>query len=93
VPVFLTLFLVVRGAPVFLYRNDIAKGERPSFALYAAATLPMVVAITEIGVRTGRMPSDIAAALVGAGMLSVVLFPTIAGALRFRTAPRTTSLD
>lgn len=93
VPVFLTLFLVVRGTPVLLYRNDIAKGERLPFALYAATALPMVVAITEIGVRTGRMPPDIAAALVGAGMLSVVLFPTIAGILRSRTAAQAPSAD
>jgi hypothetical protein len=48
VPLFLALFLVVRGTPVFLYRNDIAKGQRLSFALYAATALPMVVAITEV---------------------------------------------
>lgn len=84
VPVFLIPFLVVRGTPVFLYRNDIAKEERLPFALYSAATLPMVVAIAEIGVRSGHMPSDIAAALVGAAMLSVLLFPTIAGVLHTR---------
>jgi Kef-type K+ transport system membrane component KefB len=81
VPMLLTLFLVVRGAPVFLYRKDIAKGERLPFALYSATALPMLVAITDIGVRTGRMRTDIAAALVGAGLLYVLLFPTIAGFL------------
>jgi hypothetical protein len=86
VPMFVILFLVVRGAPRFLYRSDIAKDNRLPFVLYSATTLPMVVAITEIGVRTERMPSDITAALVGAGMLSVVLFPAIAGALRLRAA-------
>jgi Kef-type K+ transport system membrane component KefB len=85
-PVFLTLFLVVRGAPVFLYRSDLAKAERWPFALYSATALPMVVAITSIGVRTGRMHSDIAAALVGAGLLSVLAFPTIAGALLSKSA-------
>lgn len=82
VPLFLILFLVVRGAPVFLYRHDLAKGERLPFALYAATALSLVVAITHIGVQTGRLHSDIAAALVGAGLLSVLLFPTLAGALR-----------
>ena len=81
---FLVLFLVVRGTPVFLYRNDIAKYERLPFVLYSATTLPMVVAIAEIGVRSGRMHTDIAAALVGASMLSVLLFPTIAGVLHKR---------
>ena len=41
----------------------------------------MVLAITEIGVQSGRMHSDIAAALVGAALLSVLLFPAIAGGL------------
>ena len=41
----------------------------------------MVVAITDIGVRSGHMPAQMAAALVGAGLLSVLLFPTIAGVL------------
>jgi hypothetical protein len=35
--------------------------------------LPLVVAISEIGVRTQRMRPDIATALVGAAMLSVLL--------------------
>jgi Kef-type K+ transport system membrane component KefB len=66
VPVFLVLFLIVRGAPVFLYRKDLAKEERWPFALYSATALPLVVAIAAIGVRTGRLNSDISAALVGA---------------------------
>jgi Kef-type K+ transport system membrane component KefB len=80
-PIFLALFLVVRGTPVFLYGKDLTKEERWPFALYSATALPMVVAITAIGVHTGRMRSDIAAALIVAGLLSVLLFPTIAGAL------------
>jgi Kef-type K+ transport system membrane component KefB len=82
IPVFLALLLVVRGAPVFLYRHDLAKGERLSFALYTATTLSMVVAITHIGVQIGRMQRDVAAAMVGAAMLSVLLFPAIAGSLQ-----------
>jgi len=84
IPVFLFLFFVVRGAPIFLYRNDLTKEQWLPFAFYSATALPMVVAITEIGIRTGRMQSDIAAALVGAAMLSVLLFPAIGGALRSR---------
>ena len=83
-PMFLVLFLLVRGTPVLLYRNDIAKYERLPFALYSATALPMVVAITDIGVRTGRLQTGIAAALVGAGLFSVLLFPTVASALLSR---------
>ena len=84
IPVFFFLFFVVRGAPVFLYRSDICEKQRLPFVLYSATALPLVVAITEIGMRSGRMQSDIAAALVGAAMLSVLLFPVIGGALRSR---------
>jgi hypothetical protein len=54
------------------------------FALYASTVLPMVLAITTIGVKTGRIQSDIAGALAGAAILSVLLFPAIAGTLRSR---------
>jgi Kef-type K+ transport system membrane component KefB len=90
-PIFLALFLVVRGTPVFLYQKDLAKEERWPFALYSATALPMVVAITAIGIHTGRMRSDVAAALVGAGLLSVLLFPAIAGVLLSRSAQTTTA--
>jgi hypothetical protein len=41
----------------------------------------MVVAISEIGVRMGSMNASTAAALIGAGMISVLLFPAIAEAM------------
>ncbi len=85
VPMFLVLFLLVRGAPVILYRKDLAKDERLPFALYSATGLSMVAAIAAIGVRTGRIPSNVAAAVVGAGLFSVLLFPMIAGVLLSRS--------
>ena len=56
--------------------------ERTSFALYSSvASLSLVVVITEIGVRAKTMSPQMASVLVGAGVLSVLLFPTIAGHL------------
>jgi Kef-type K+ transport system membrane component KefB len=81
VPGFLALLLIVRGAPVFLYRNVLANGERWPFALYSATALPMIVVITSIGVRTGTMRTGTAAALIGAGLLSVLIFPSLASTL------------
>ena len=78
VPVFLAMFVVVRGSPLLLYRSELRKGERLPFALYSATELPMV--ISEIGVRLNIMRTEIAAALIGAGLLSVLLFPAIADA-------------
>ncbi|MBV8135725.1 MAG: cation:proton antiporter [Deltaproteobacteria bacterium] len=82
VPVFLAMFVVVRGSPVLLHRSELRKEERLPFALYSATELPMVVAITEIGVRLNIMGTEIATALIGAGLLSVLLFPAIADAMQ-----------
>jgi len=82
VPLFLVLFLLVRGLPALLYRNELAGRNRMALALYSATALPLVIALTELGVATGRMRSDNAAALVGAGLLSVLMFPTLALWLR-----------
>jgi Kef-type K+ transport system membrane component KefB len=87
VPGFAALFLIGRGAPVFLYRNAIAKAERLPFALSSAVpSLSIIVVITEIGVRAKTMNPDVAAALIGAALLAVLLFPTIAGVMLQRIA-------
>jgi Kef-type K+ transport system membrane component KefB len=85
VPLFLLLFFVVRGLPVMLYRSELERPDLLPLALVSATALPLVVVITEIGVSTGRMASGLATALVGAGMLSVVLFPALALRLRARS--------
>jgi Kef-type K+ transport system membrane component KefB len=82
VPLFLLFFLIVRGAPILLYRNELEKQELLPFALYSSTALPFVIALTELGVSTGRMRTNNAAALVGAGVLSVLLFPMMAMSLR-----------
>ena len=82
-PLFLLLFLVIRGLPaLLLYRREFNLRDRIALALYSATQLPLVVAITAIAVAAGRMRPSTAAALVGAGMISVLLFPMIAAALR-----------
>ena len=81
-PLFLGLFLVVRGVPaLLLYRRVLSSSERVSLALYSATGLPLVVAITTIGVDQGHMRASTAAALVGAGVLSVLIYPAAALAL------------
>ena len=91
-PAFALLFLVIRGLPVLLYRKDISRRQQLPFALSSAVpSLSIVVVITEIGVRMKTMNQDVATALVGAALLSVLLFPTIAGACcsaRVRTIQR-----
>jgi len=73
---------VVRGAPILFYKQELSAEEKLPFALYSATGLPLIVVITEIGVSSGLMPAERAAVLVGAGMVSVLLFPVLAVRLR-----------
>jgi Kef-type K+ transport system membrane component KefB len=88
VPMFLGLFLVVRGLPaLLLYRGVLEARERLALAVFSATELPLVVAITTIAMETGHMRSTTAAALVGAAMLSTLIFPFVGLALRRSAAP------
>jgi Kef-type K+ transport system membrane component KefB len=85
VPLFLALFLIVRGAPaLLLYRGVLAARERVALAFFSATELPLVVAITTIAVEQGHMRSSTAAALVGAAILSTLIYPFVGLALRQR---------
>jgi Kef-type K+ transport system membrane component KefB len=88
IPLFLVLFLVVRGLPVILYRKDLTTVERLPFVLYSGTALPLVVAITNIGVTSEGMSSEIATAMVGAAVLSVLFCPAAAQALLSTRAAR-----
>jgi Kef-type K+ transport system membrane component KefB len=73
-PLFLTLFLVVRGLPALLVRSeDLDTRSRVALGLLSATELPLVVAIAEIGVKSGQLRPETAASLVGAGMASVLI--------------------
>src|SRR6516165_5776364 len=87
-PMFLGLFLVVRGLPALLVRGELDIRSRIALGLLSATQLPLVVAIAEIGVKSGRLKQETAASLVGAGMASVLLFPIMALALRRTAVPR-----
>jgi Kef-type K+ transport system membrane component KefB len=78
VALLLGLMLLVRGAPLFLYKNELTPEEKLSFAFYSATGLPLIIIISEIGVSSGLMPTDRASILVSAGMISVLLFPILA---------------
>ncbi|HEY5709463.1 MAG TPA: cation:proton antiporter [Solirubrobacterales bacterium] len=83
---FFGLFLVVRGAPaLLLYRGVLATRDRAALAFYSATELPLVVAITTLAVDGGHMKSSTAAGLVGAAMLSTLVFPFVGLALRKRS--------
>ena len=85
-PVFLILFLLVRGLPALLYSRDLPRSDLLPLGLLSATALPLIVAVTAIALDTNRIKPENAAALIGAGMLSVLIFPMAALALRRRTA-------
>ena len=76
---FFVLLLAVRGVPaLFFYRRDLPAIQRVQMMLLTATALPLLVALAEIGLRNGTMLRENAAALVGAGVLSVLVFPMAA---------------
>jgi Kef-type K+ transport system membrane component KefB len=89
-PMFLALFLVVRGLPaMLLYRAELDLRERAALAVFSAAALPLVVAITTLAVEAGHMRSTTAASLVGAAIISTLVYPLIG--LRLRREPAAAS--
>jgi Kef-type K+ transport system membrane component KefB len=75
VPVFLAALVVVRGLPALLYRGVIPRDRLPVAVLMQATSLPFIVAATSVGLALHVVTPANAAALIAAGLLSVVLFP------------------
>jgi Kef-type K+ transport system membrane component KefB len=99
VPIFLALLLAVRGLPALLvYRRELPRAQaRLGMAFLQATALPLIVVITQIGLQTDRMQPENAAALMGAAMLSVLIFPLVGFALEARgrdvVAPEATPVE
>ncbi len=78
VPLFLLGLLVVRGLPALLYAPTVGRRQAVAAGLLQATSLPFLVTAAEIGVALGEITPVTGAALVSAGLLSVVLFPLVA---------------
>jgi len=87
-PIFLAALLLVRGVPALVYRPAIGGRRTAVAALLQSTSLPFIVAATAIGVELGLLDGAQGAALVGAGLLSVLLFPAVGlSLLRGRDGP------
>jgi Kef-type K+ transport system membrane component KefB len=75
VPLFLALFLVVRGIPALLFRRDLGARTTGALALLSATSLSFVITATDIGVRLDKLRTENATALVGAAVIAMVIFP------------------
>lgn len=83
--VFLALLLVVRGLPSLLvYAKVLPTRQRVEMTFITATTLPLLIALADIGQQDGKMLPANAAAIVGAGVLSVLIFPSVAAVLHQR---------
>jgi Kef-type K+ transport system membrane component KefB len=81
VPLFLALYLVVRGVPALLFRRQLGARTTAALALLSATSLSFVITATDIGVRIGKLRDINATALVGAAVLAMVIFPLVAQSL------------
>lgn len=88
IPLSLVAFLLIRGVPTYVaLRGTLSGRERTGASIYTATALPLIVVITTIGVDSGELTRATAAALVGAGMVSVLVFPLIATHVRGVSTP------
>ena len=77
-PLFLLALLVVRGLPAVLYRSALGSIRDVAAVGLLQATSPLfIVAATTIGLQLHAISPANAAALVAAGLFSVILFPVI----------------
>jgi Kef-type K+ transport system membrane component KefB len=85
IPIFLAALLAVRGIPALLYR-PLVGGQRAAIAgILQATSLPFIVAAAAIGIELGLLSQAESAALIAAGLLSVMIFPA-AGLVLLRRA-------
>jgi Kef-type K+ transport system membrane component KefB len=77
VPVMVILYFVVRGLPVLLGYRRFEPRMRLRIAVVTATQLPLLVTIIDRMVEQGDIPRDIAAALIGAAVISVTVFPIL----------------
>jgi Kef-type K+ transport system membrane component KefB len=88
VPIFVVALLAVRGLPAVLYAGSFGRPQAVAAGLLQATSLPFIVAATQIGLALKVIQPSTGAALVAAGLVSVVFFPALALSIVRRAAPR-----
>jgi len=77
IPIFLAALLAVRGLPALVYGSVIDRRRMVVAGILQATSLPFIVAATAIGLELGALTASAAAALLAAGLLSVLIFPLL----------------
>jgi Kef-type K+ transport system membrane component KefB len=74
---FLSLLLVTRGTAALPWARELPRRQAAALGLFGATGLPLIVAIVGIGTERGDISPEVGASLIGAGMISVLLYPLI----------------
>jgi Kef-type K+ transport system membrane component KefB len=93
VPIFLAALLLVRGVPALLYRPLVGNRRSVAAGLLQATSLSFIVAASQIGLELGLITKATGAALIAAGLLSVLIFPIIALTLLRRREIRSAAVE
>jgi Kef-type K+ transport system membrane component KefB len=75
VPLFLAVLLAVRGLPALLYRPLVGGRQTLAAGLLQSTSIGFLVVASQIGQDMGLISAANAAAVIAAGLLSVLLFP------------------
>jgi Kef-type K+ transport system membrane component KefB len=78
VPIFLAALLAARGLPALVYKSLATSSQTLAAALLQATSLSFLVVAGQIGVQLDLIRPAASAALIAAGLLSVLLFPLTA---------------
>ena len=77
IPLFLLALLLVRGLPALVYGRLLGRQKAIVAGILQATSLPFIVAAAQIGMDIGVVSEANGAALIAAGLLSVIIFPAL----------------
>jgi Kef-type K+ transport system membrane component KefB len=82
---FLVAFLVIGGTSALFWARALDVRKLAGLTLCSATGLPLIAAIVGIGSEHGGISNSVGASLIGAGMISVLVYPLLAILLVGRT--------
>ena len=88
IPVLAVMFLVARGVPALLYRGMYESRRLAAAGLLQATTLSIPVVAVRIGLELHTIDADTGAAIIAAGLVTVIVYPAIALTLLSRASRR-----
>jgi Kef-type K+ transport system membrane component KefB len=78
IPVLVLLFLAARALPTLLYRGLYDTRRIAAAGLLQATTLSVPVVAAQLGLQLHTIDADTSAAIIAAGLITVIVYPAIA---------------